>query len=190
MSSVELFAQAQQLRQAAEDIRVRARELARAVDEVQHAPGDGSNSLGHGTWAGPKASSNELLMHAAFDVLKYAAMLTSSDVEDLEFQARQLDNQAEQLQAQARQSAFAEAQARAEAEAAQRAALAAKSSAAPTAAPITAPSAQPSLPEPPSTPPALVYTQIETVPVTPPPPDTPANDGPQTTTYEDADFLY
>jgi hypothetical protein len=182
MSSVELFAQAQQLRQAAEDLRTRARNLAIAVDDVQQAPGDATNSLGHETWVGTKATSSELLMHDAYDILGYAAALTVTDVEDLEYQARQLSNQAEQIESQARQAGFAEAQARTEAQAAQRAA-----SSAATSTPAPAP-ATPQLAssQPASVPPVLVYAPIETVPVEP----VAAATQPTVTTNEDADFLY
>jgi hypothetical protein len=186
MSSAELFAQAHQLRHAAADLRTRARDLARALDEVQQAPGDATNSLGHETWAGAKATTNERLMHDAYDLLSYVAAQTATDVEDLEYQARQLDSQAEQTESQARQAAFAEAEAEAEAEAvrqrALKAAAVASSAASATATPTPTPVAQPVAP-----PPALVFAPIETVPAASTPTPATAEADPAA---EAADFLY
>ena len=188
MSSVELFALAHQQRRAAENLRARARELARAVDDVQHSPGDATNSLGHESWAGAKATATERLMHDAYDLLNYAASQTAADIEDLEYQARQLDNQAEQTESQARAAARAEAEAEAEAEAARQratqAATAAKTFQA--AAQTAAQTSNPPAPTPPVTPPLLVYAAIETLPAVTP---LPSNIAPEPND-EVTDFLY
>lgn len=187
MSSVELFALAHQQRQAAENLRARARELARAVDDVQHSPGDATNSLGHESWAGAKATATERLMHDAYDLLNYAASQTAADIEDLEYQARQLDNQAEQTESQARAAARAEAEAEAEA-ARQRATQAATATAAKAqaAAQTAAQTSNPPAPTPPVTPPPLVYAAIETLPAVTP---LPSNIAPEPND-EVTDFLY
>ena len=184
MSSVELFALAHQQRQAAEDLRTRASNLARAVDEVRYSPGDATNSLGHESWAGPKATANERLMHDAYEVLNYAASQTSADVEDLQYQARQLDNQAEQTESQARAAARAEAEAEAEA-ARQRAAQAATAAAATPTPPSSSPAPSQTPPPPP---PASVFAPIETITITdaPTPPPDPIPVAPD----DVPDFLY
>jgi hypothetical protein len=130
MSSVDVFAHAAQVREQAVTLRHKADLLRQAIDEAQSSPGNATTTLSTPTWAGTKASATEQLMHGSFEVLRYAIEQARVDVEDLLYQARRLDSEADQLEMEGRCLAHQEA----EAEAARQRAIAAANAAASAAA--------------------------------------------------------
>jgi trimeric autotransporter adhesin len=130
MSSFDVFAHAAQVREQAVTLRHKADLVRQATDEAHSSPGNAATTLSTPTWAGTKASATEQLMRGSFGVLRYAIEQARLDVEDLLYQARRLDSEADQLEMEGRRLAHQEA----EAEAARQRAIAAANAAAAAAA--------------------------------------------------------
>jgi hypothetical protein len=165
MSSADFFSQANRLRAEASAIRQRAGAVSESASELNAAPGRTVNLAERKIWAGPKATAMQQQLTDLAQLLRFHANQSVLDCGELLREARRLEEEAEQLDAEGRRWAQAEE----EAEAARvRQANAARSSSAASAAiptqtsPTTAASA--SVATPPEKP-ALIFTPIQTAPV-------------------------
>ena len=165
MSSADFFSQANRLRGEANVIRQQAAAVAESASELSASPGRTANLLERKIWAGPKATTMQQQLTDLAQLLRFHADQSLLECEELLGEARRLEEQAEQLDAEGRRWMQAEA----EAEAARlRQANAARAHAAAAAASPSqgSPAASKSPPvDSTSAKPALVFAPIETAPV-------------------------
>jgi DNA-binding protein H-NS len=164
MSSADFFSQANRLRGEANVIRQQAAAIAESASELSASPGRTANLLERKIWAGPKATTMQQKLTDLAQLLRFHADQSLLECEELLREARRLEEQAEQLDAEGRRWVQAEA----EAEAARlRQANAAKANATAAAFPSQGSPAASKGPSVDSTPakPALVFAPIETAPV-------------------------
>jgi hypothetical protein len=164
MSSAVFFSQANRLRGESNVIRQQAAAVAESASELSASPGRTANLLERKIWAGPKATTMQQQLTDLAQLLRFHADQSLLECEELLREARRLEEQAEQLDAEGRRWLHAEA----EAEAARlRQANAARANAAAVAVSPSQATPAASSPSVESTPakPALIFAPIETAPV-------------------------
>ncbi len=159
MSSAEFFSQANRLRFEANVIRQQAAAVAESAGELSASPGRTTNLSERKIWAGTKATTMQQQLTDLAHLLRFHADQSLLECEELLREARRLDEQAEQLDAEGRRWVQAETEAARLRQAnAANAAAASPSQATPAASGSQSVASTPAKPE-------LVFTPIETVPV-------------------------
>lgn len=113
MGSADLFAQANRLRAEASTIRRQAAELAQACTELADSPGSTVNLAERKIWGGPKANTMQQHLTSLAQTLRFHADQSLGECDDLVREAQRLEEQAEQVDAEGRRWAHAEAEAEA-----------------------------------------------------------------------------
>ena len=162
-NSADWFAQASTAREKAAELRAMAAQLQATATTLAMSSSPITRIFDGTTWGGGRAQRTDADMHDAASTIRYVAQQATTDVDELNREARTYDETAETCEAEGKRQSFLEAEAEAlTARQRQAAAHAATSAAAASQATHTG---QPTANAPESQdPPKLIFAPIETTP--------------------------
>ena len=165
-NSADWFAQASTAREKAAELRAMAAQLQATATTLAMSSSPITRIFDGTTWGGGRAQRTDADMHDAASTIRYVAQQATTDVDELNREARTYDETAETCEAEGKRQSFLEAEAEAltarQRQAAAHAATSARTSATASQAADTG---QPTtIPPPAQDPPKLIFAPIETTP--------------------------
>ncbi len=108
--SAEWFAQAAQAREKAAELHRLAQKLRASAASVGGSSAQLTQILDSDSWGGEKAVRTHMKVQDSVHAVQYIAGQATTDADELELRARQLDSDAEQYEAEGKRQAFLEAE--------------------------------------------------------------------------------